>query len=56
MGILDDIEKIDETDGLKAQLKRIEKMEEENNRMLKEILKLLRTRARASGKKEGEKR
>jgi uncharacterized protein (UPF0335 family) len=53
MGILDDIEKIDESDGLRNQLKRIEKLEEENNKLLKEILKTLK---RGSIRKEGEKR
>ncbi len=55
MGILDDIEKMDEADGLKHQLKKLEKVEEENNRMLKEILKILK-KSRSTVKKEGEKR
>jgi len=46
LGILDDIEKIDEEESLKATLKKIERLQEENNKMLKEILKRIK---RSSG-------
>ena len=42
MGILDEIEKIDEDDSLKGTLKRIEKLEEDNQKLLKEILRTLK--------------
>ena len=42
MGILDDIEKIDEEEGLRSTLKKIERLEEENNELLKEILDRLK--------------
>jgi hypothetical protein len=42
MGILDDIEKIDEEEGAKSTLKRIEKLQEQNNKLLKEIYRMLK--------------
>ncbi|MGA1822945.1 MAG: hypothetical protein ACMUIG_10510 [Thermoplasmatota archaeon] len=51
MGILDEIEKIDEEDGVKGMLKRIEKLEEENNKILKEIRKMLKTKKKGGSKK-----
>ena len=43
LGILDDMERLDEGDGLKASLKRIEKLEEENQKLLKIIIKLIKS-------------
>lgn len=54
MGILDDIEKMDEGDSLKATLKRIEKLEEENNKLLKEILKRVKSNSRTVKKTRGD--
>ena len=51
MGILDEIEKIDEEDGVKGTLKRIEKLEEENNKLLKEIRKMLKAKKKGGTKK-----
>ena len=48
MGILDDIEKLDEESGLKASLKRIEKLEEENQKLLKIIIKLIKSKEKNS--------
>ncbi len=56
MGILDDIEKMDESESLKATLKRIEKLEEENNKLLKDILKSIRSRSLGRKTKEGERK
>ncbi len=53
MGILDEIEKIDDEEVLKASLKRIEKLEEENQKILKKILKILRINERRRVEKEG---
>lgn len=39
MGILDEMEKLDEEGELRSRLKRIETLEEENNQLLKKILK-----------------
>ncbi len=46
MGILDDIEKIDSEEGARSTLKKIERLEEENNKLLKEILKRLKDRSK----------
>lgn len=51
MGILDDIEKIDEEEGIKATLKKIEKLQEENNRLLKEILRRMKDEKKRSEKR-----
>ncbi len=56
MGILDDIEKMDEGDSLKSTLKRIEKLEEENNKLLKEVLRAVRSRSKAHKAKEGDRK
>ncbi|MFO8050612.1 MAG: hypothetical protein R6V01_02795 [Thermoplasmatota archaeon] len=56
MGILDDIEKIDEKEGLRSTIKRIEKLEEENNKLLKEILKRLKDGSLKKNKKKTSKR
>ncbi|MBN1389529.1 MAG: hypothetical protein JXA22_02690 [Candidatus Thermoplasmatota archaeon] len=42
MGILDEIERIDDEEVLKSSLRRIEKLEEENKKMLKEVLRMLK--------------
>lgn len=56
MGILDDIEKLDEGEGLKASLKRIEKIEEENQKLLKIIIKILKSKEKdSSGKRRSKK-
>ncbi|MFW3146809.1 MAG: hypothetical protein ACMUIE_08370 [Thermoplasmatota archaeon] len=44
MGILDDIEKLDVDESLKGTLKRIERLEEENQKLLREILKILKSK------------
>jgi hypothetical protein len=54
MGILDDIEKMDEADSLRSTLKRLEKLEEENNRLLKEILKRMKSRSKVQKTKKGD--
>ncbi len=56
MGILDDIEKIDDEETLRSTLKKIEKLEEENNKMLKEILRALRSRSKKNKNREGDER
>ena len=56
MGILDDIEKMDESETLKASLKRIEKLEDETNKLLKEILKSIRSRSIGRKTKDGERK
>jgi hypothetical protein len=53
MGILDEIERIDDEDILKHTLKKMVKLEEENQKLLKEILKILKAREMRRKKKEG---
>ena len=53
MGILDEIERIDDEDVLKHTLNKIMKLEEENQKILKEILKILKVREMRRKKKEG---
>jgi len=50
VGILDDIEKIDEEDDIRASLKRMEKLGKENQKLLKDIMKLLKEK---NGKRKG---
>ncbi len=56
LGILDDIEKLDEGDGVKASLKRIEKLEEENQKLLKIIIKLIKLKEKSSSVKRRSKK
>lgn len=56
LGLLDDIEKLDEGDGLKASLKRIEKLEEENQKLLKIIIKLIKSKEKSSSDKRRSKK
>ena len=53
MGILDDIEKMDDEETIRSSLKRIEKLEEENNKMLKEILRALKSRSKKKKEESG---
>jgi len=53
MGILDEIERIDDEEILRSSLKKIEKLEEENQKLLKEILRILKAREGRRKKKEG---
>lgn len=56
MGILDEIERLDEGDGMKASLKRIEKLEEENQKLLKIIIKLIKSKEKNSSVKRRSKK
>ena len=53
MGILDEIERIDDEEILKSTLNKIVKLEEENQKILKEILKILKAREMRRKRKEG---
>jgi hypothetical protein len=53
MGILDDLEKIDDEDVLRSSLNKMIKLEEENQKLLKEILKIMRSREMRRKNKEG---
>jgi hypothetical protein len=53
MGILDDLERIDDEEVLKHTLNKIVKLEEENQKLLKDILKILKAREIRRKRKEG---